>query len=447
MINIETFLNPNIKKKLRAISLLSHSSQKSKKDNEDIYSCLEDSSPYKASRRYYPGLSQKNSPIKQSKSAKFLSGPEAILQHKSRLSDYEKKEILAYSEVFYVGNNIKKHNGKFYDENGYYKVFIQDHIAYRYQILDLIGEGSFGIVLNCLDYKFQTPVAIKILRQGKDFDEIGQIEVKNLQKISKPECIDTIIQKYEEFKFRDHYCIVFELLSIDLYKFLKQNSFRGIDKNLIRRISVQIIIGLKHIHNAGYIHCDLKPENIIFKARNKSSIKIIDFGSACEAGNLMFSYIQSRYYRAPEVVLGLEYTNKIDIWSLGCILCELHTGYPIFTGENEVDQLCKIVEVLGDFSSTVINKSRRKNEIFNDSGKLIDLENRGIQPGSRSLLDIIKTPDSYFIDFLKECLKLDPDQRIDAETALLHPWIKGTKKPQNKILKFYTKDSISDLKH
>jgi len=95
------------------------------------------------------------------------------------------------------------------------------------------------------------------------------------------------------------------------------------------------------------IHCDLKPENILLKHPRRSAIKLIDFGSSCYADKRMYTYIQSRFYRSPEVLLGLKYDQKIDIWSLGCVLVEMHTGEPLFGGSDQCDQMCRIVDILG----------------------------------------------------------------------------------------------------
>ena len=95
------------------------------------------------------------------------------------------------------------------------------------------------------------------------------------------------------------------------------------------------------------IHCDLKPENILLRHPKRSAIKVIDFGSSCRSDRRMYSYIQSRFYRSPEVMLGLPYTVAIDVWSLGCILIEMHTGEPLFSGSDQLDQMRRLVEVLG----------------------------------------------------------------------------------------------------
>ena len=95
------------------------------------------------------------------------------------------------------------------------------------------------------------------------------------------------------------------------------------------------------------IHCDLKPENILLRVSNRSAIKVIDFGSSCKRTEQMFVYIQSRFYRSPEVIMGLPYSQAIDMWSLGCILVELHVGTPLFSGEDEHDQMIRFVSLLG----------------------------------------------------------------------------------------------------
>ena len=93
------------------------------------------------------------------------------------------------------------------------------------------------------------------------------------------------------------------------------------------------------------IHCDLKPENILLKHPKRSNVKVIDFGSSCKSNKRMYTYIQSRFYRSPEVILGLPYTVAIDMWSLGCILVEMYTGEPLFSGTDQIDQMRKIVKV------------------------------------------------------------------------------------------------------
>jgi serine/threonine protein kinase len=95
------------------------------------------------------------------------------------------------------------------------------------------------------------------------------------------------------------------------------------------------------------IHCDLKPENVLLCSKSSSWVKLIDFGTGCNEDEICFTYVQSRYYRAPEVILGMKYTCSIDMWSFGCLLLEFHVGYPVFAGEDECDQIAILMEYLG----------------------------------------------------------------------------------------------------
>lgn len=103
---------------------------------------------------------------------------------------------------------------------------------------------------------------------------------------------------------------------------------------MIRRFSIQILQALCFFKKNNIIHCDLKPENILLKEENKSGIRVIDVGSGCFQDRQIYTYIQSRFYRAPEIIFGIRYTPAIDMWSFGCILVELFTGFPIFPGES-----------------------------------------------------------------------------------------------------------------
>lgn len=141
------------------------------------------------------------------------------------------------------------------------------------------------------------------------------------------------------FFHHNHLCIVFELLSHNLYEVTKQS--KSLSLSLVRKFAYQLLNTLNFLFNeVQIIHSDLKPENILLREANMIGIKIIDFGSSCRTNDKTFNYIQSRFYRAPEVLLGMDYSHPIDIWSLGCILVELHTGVPLFPGQDSYDQVC-----------------------------------------------------------------------------------------------------------
>ena len=426
---IENILQSGIKKSLRSLSLLTTSNTLGhSRQLQDVSSSFDLESLRKANKRTPPTRSSNCSSAEESKLPVALTPSKVLLEHHEKLSEFEYKEIANYPEIYYLGRAKRKNVIKFCDERMYYRSFVGDHIAYRYEIVKLLGDGSFGIVIQCFDHKIQIPVAVKILRKGKKFTKIGESEAAVLDLLNMNGEDDNIVRKLDSFKFRGHFCIIYELLSLDLYQFLKKNDFRGASMNIIKRIAVQMIIALKHVHSSGLIHCDLKPENVLFKAENKSSIKLIDFGSSCEKNNKIYTYIQSRFYRAPEVILDAGYTEKIDIWSMGCILFELHKGVPIFQGANEQDQLRKIVEVIGNIPENLIQASKRQQIFFDENGQFKETDpDNPIKPASKSVAGLIKNAEKSFIDFLLDCFKIDPNERIDAESALSHPWIKGNK--------------------
>jgi dual specificity tyrosine-phosphorylation-regulated kinase 2/3/4 len=146
-------------------------------------------------------------------------------------------------------------------------------------------------------------------------------------------------------------------MSINLYDFLKLNDFEGLSLGLIRRFAIQLLYALKYLKEHEVIHCDLKPENILLKDPTKSGIKIIDFGSSCFQDERVYTYIQSRFYRAPEIILGIPYTPAIDMWSFGCIMAEFCIGFPLFPGEDEMEQLAMMMELCGVPNQDVLSTS------------------------------------------------------------------------------------------
>ena len=146
---------------------------------------------------------------------------------------------------------------------------------------------------------------------------------------------------------------------------------------MIKRFGIQLLQSLCLLDEYDIIHCDLKPENILLKHPNHTALKVIDFGSSCFGDKRLYTYIQSRFYRAPEIILGIPYTTAIDMWSFGCILVELHTGYPLFPGESEAEQLLCIMEVLGVPSAEILAKATRLELFFQGNEPKISENSRG----------------------------------------------------------------------
>ena len=157
---------------------------------------------------------------------------------------------------------------------------------------------------------------------------------------------------------------------------------------------------------------------------DQSKVKIIDFGSGCFSNKRVFTYIQSRFYRAPEVIMEVGYDNKIDMWSLGCVLVEMMMGRPLFAGRDEIEQIVAIIEVLGLPPSYMIERSNKKGLMLESLRK--NNSSKGKIPASKPLKSLI-TADNLFMDLVTskiylECLMWDPRFRISAEEALQHEW-------------------------
>ena len=217
---------------------------------------------------------------------------------------------------------------------------------------------------------------------------------------------------------------------MNLYEFIKAHDFKGFSLKLIRRFTKQLLASLVLLHGHKVIHCDLKPENVLLAHPMHSEIKVIDFGSSCFENEKVYTYIQSRFYRSPEVILGTAYGMPIDMWSLGCILAELYTGYPIFPGENEQEQLACIMEVFGPPEKHLIEKSSRKKLFFDSMGKprlSVSSKGRRRRPSSKDLRQALKCDDEAFLDFIARCLRWDPARRLTPHEATMHEFITGVR--------------------
>ncbi|KAK5670472.1 dual specificity protein kinase yak1 [Batrachochytrium dendrobatidis] len=399
----------------------------------------------------------------------------------TRLSQYL---ILTYSRcspqfTYQQGNNPRRvltkpskpvHNDGFDNEDYDYILYVNDILglpdSQQYQILDILGQGTFGQVVKCENTKTKELVAVKVIKNKPAYYNQSLFEVTILEMLNKKhdkEDKHHLVRMKDTFLFRNHLCIIFEMLSVNLYELIKQNQFHGLSTNLVRVFVTQILDGLIVLSRAGIIHCDLKPENILLKNLESPAIKIIDFGSACHENQTVYTYIQSRFYRSPEVLLGLPYTSSIDMWSVGCIAAELFLGLPLFPGSSEYNQIARIVEMLGIPPGYMCERSRHALNFFDKhdgsnnknvfSLKSMEsyMKERGTveQPSKRyfkgtTLPEIINTypvmrklsPEEVaketanrlaFIDFLQGLLNLNPLERWSPQQAKQHPFLTGEK--------------------
>ncbi|XP_061387161.1 putative dual specificity tyrosine-phosphorylation-regulated kinase 3 homolog [Musca vetustissima] len=396
---------------------------------------------------------QQKSALAEKPKPLIVSPQQVMVLYMHKLTPYERTEILAYPQIYFIGANAKKRPGIFgpnncdYDnEQGAYIHIPHDHVAYRYEMLKVIGKGSFGQVIKAFDHKTHEHVALKMVRNEKRFHRQAQEEIRILHHLRRQDKYNTmnIIHMYDYFTFRNHMCITFELLNINLYELIKKNGFKGFSLQLMRKFAHSLLQCLDVLYKNEIIHCDMKPENVLLKQQGRSGIKVIDFGSSCYESQRVYTYIQSRFYRAPEVILGAKYGRPIDMWSLGCILAELLSGRALFPGENEADQLACILEVLGMPPKHLLANSKRAKMFFNSEGYpryctvrnmsdgtvvLVGGQSRRGKtrgpPGSKSLSKALDgCNDPLFLNFIRGCLEWDPEKRLTPAEALKHPWLR-----------------------
>ncbi|XP_076866794.1 dual specificity tyrosine-phosphorylation-regulated kinase 4-like isoform X1 [Brachyhypopomus gauderio] len=349
---------------------------------------------------------------------------EVLNYFNNSLTTYEKLEIMGFSEIWYFGLNAQKikasskkpHNMGYDDESGTYIKVLHDHIAYRYEILGIVGEGAFGKVFKCLDHKTNEMVVVKMLSRRASFELYSNEELKILDDLRREDPNDSynVIHMKDYFRFRNHLCISFELLGPSLYDVIKKKS-EGLSEAEVRHYARELLKCLQMLKQKRIIHNDLKPENILLSQEGKGRIKVIDFGLSSYEHKRVYATAGTYPYCAPEMFLGQSYNSSFDMWSLGCTLAELFTGVQLFIGDTVSDIFACITEVLGMPPSRVL-KSKAKQ--FVDSRK-----SRVRRPVSASLASFLKTKSHMFLDFIRRCLTWDPAERLTPEEALKHKWI------------------------
>ena len=321
-----------------------------------------------------------------------------------------------------------------FEENKEYPIVVNSVIAGRYQVLQYLDSAAFSRAVRCLDLKLNLEVCIKIIRNSKDFFDQSLDEIKLLQHINcngDPE-ENCVLQLFDYFYFKEHIFIVCELLRDNLYEFSKFNREQESEFYFtlarVQSIARQVLKALSFVHSQHLLHCDLKPENILIKSYSRCEVKVIDFGSSCFDSDNLSSYIQSRCYRAPEVILGCHYDGRIDVWSLGAILPELLTGKVLFHNESVPGMLARIAGVCGTFPTRMLHEGRHTCRYVTVNGVFYERSQTGKLVKHFPILDPLEKMDfgvtePTFVDFLKQCLTVDYKARPTAAELLKHPFL------------------------
>uniref|UniRef100_A0A8C7PK49 non-specific serine/threonine protein kinase n=1 Tax=Oncorhynchus mykiss TaxID=8022 RepID=A0A8C7PK49_ONCMY len=335
-------------------------------------------------------------------------------------------------------------------------------VSNSYEVLEFLGRGTFGQVAKCWKRGTNEIVAIKILKNHPSYVRQGQIEVSILSRLSTENADEfNFVRSYECFQHKNHTCLVFEMLEQNLYDFLKHSKFSPLLLKSIRPVLQQVATALMKLKSLGLIHADLKPENIMLvdPLRQPYRVKVIDFGSASHVSKAVCStYLQSRYYRAPEIILGLPFCEAIDMWSLGCVIAELFLGWPLYPGASEYGQIRYISQTQGLPAEYLLSAGTKTSRFFNrgpDSSYplwrlktpseheaelgikskearkyIFNCLDDMMQVNMTSLVgtDVLaeKADRREFIDLLKKMLTLDADKRITPMKTLNHPFVTMT---------------------
>lgn len=298
----------------------------------------------------------------------------------------------------------------------------------RYQELEPRGIGAQGMVCAAYDTVTQQNVAIKKLsrpfqnvthakRAYREFKLMKLVNHKNIIGL-----LNAFTPQRSLEDFQDVY-LVMELMDANLCQVIQMD----LDHERMSYLLYQMLCGIKHLHSAGIIHRDLKPSNIVVKS--DCTLKILDFGLARTAGTtfMMTPYVVTRYYRAPEVILGMGYTDNVDIWSVGCIMGEMIRGGVLFPGTDHIDQWNKIIEQLGTPSQEFMARLQPtvRNYVENrprHQGYAFDrLFPDALFPSNSSEHSLLRA--SQARDLLSKMLVIDPERRISVDEALLHHYI------------------------
>uniref|UniRef100_A0A671M1E8 Stress-activated protein kinase JNK n=1 Tax=Sinocyclocheilus anshuiensis TaxID=1608454 RepID=A0A671M1E8_9TELE len=331
-------------------------------------------------------------------------------------------------DVSYIAQHYNMSKSKV--DNQFYSVEVGDStftVLKRYQNLKPIGSGAQGIVCAGYDAVLDRNVAIKKLSRPfqnqthakRAYRELVLMKCVNHKNIISLLNVFTPQKSLEEFQ--DVY-LVMELMDANLCQVIQME----LDHERMSYLLYQMLCGIKHLHSAGIIHRDLKPSNIVVKS--DCTLKILDFGLARTAGTsfMMTPYVVTRYYRAPEVILGMGYKENVDMWSVGCIFGEVIRGSVLFPGTDHIDQWNKVIEQLGTPSPEFMKKLQPtvRNYVENRP-KYAGLTFPKLFPDCLFPADSEhnKLKASQARDLLSKMLIIDPAKRISVDEALQHPYI------------------------
>ncbi|XP_039495184.1 cyclin-dependent kinase 13 isoform X6 [Drosophila santomea] len=337
------------------------------------------------------------------------------------------------------------------DADGHLIYHTGDILHHRYKIMATLGEGTFGRVVKVKDMERDYCMALKIIKNVEKYREAAKLEINALEKIAQkdPHCDHLCVKMIDWFDYHGHMCIVFEMLGLSVFDFLRENNYEPYPLDQVRHMAYQLCYSVKFLHDNRLTHTDLKPENILFVDSDYTShynhkinrevrrvkntdVRLIDFGSATFDHEHHSTIVSTRHYRAPEVILELGWSQPCDVWSIGCILFELYLGITLFQTHDNREHLAMMERILGQIpyrmarNHTLYSKTKTK---YFYHGKLDWDEKssagRYVRDHCKPLF-LCQLSDSEdhceLFSLIKKMLEYEPSSRITLGEALHHPF-------------------------
>ncbi|XP_065721622.2 uncharacterized protein Doa isoform X6 [Drosophila suzukii] len=337
------------------------------------------------------------------------------------------------------------------DADGHLIYHTGDILHHRYKIMATLGEGTFGRVVKVKDMERDYCMALKIIKNVEKYREAAKLEINALEKIAQkdPHCDHLCVKMIDWFDYHGHMCIVFEMLGLSVFDFLRENNYEPYSLDQVRHMAYQLCYSVKFLHDNRLTHTDLKPENILFVDSDYTShynhkinrevrrvkntdVRLIDFGSATFDHEHHSTIVSTRHYRAPEVILELGWSQPCDVWSIGCILFELYLGITLFQTHDNREHLAMMERILGQIpyrmarNHTLYSKTKTK---YFYHGKLDWDEKssagRYVRDHCKPLF-LCQLSDSEdhceLFSLIKKMLEYEPSSRITLGEALRHPF-------------------------
>uniref|UniRef100_A0A6Q2ZAL1 dual-specificity kinase n=2 Tax=Esox lucius TaxID=8010 RepID=A0A6Q2ZAL1_ESOLU len=324
----------------------------------------------------------------------------------------------------------------------------------RYKVVATLGEGAFGKVVECIDTSntFLSRVALKIIKNIDRYREAAMSEVEVLEQMNTLDNEKTFgcVRMLNWFDYHGHICIVFELLGLSTFDFLKENSFLPFTVEQIRHMSYQIFRAVAFLHRNKLTHTDLKPENILFvnsdydmkynakmkrdeRTLKNLDVKVVDFGNATYDHEHHTSVVSTRHYRAPEVILELGWNQACDVWSLGCILLEFYLGITLFQTHDSKEHLAMMERVLGPIPAQLLQKTKKRRYVHHDRLDWDEHSSSGryVRKHCKPLKQYMSSKSSdheQLFDLVQSMLQYDTSRRLTLEEALWHPFFHPVRK-------------------